>query len=201
MLSSIVLIASTISGLVPKPPGTDSVNPITTPAEGSPWEGDLWKVQEDEANEDESTGPASEASDNDFGKGFAPSPQTSLLFPESPPSATFSATGVGEPDMDGEGQADGCVRVPSSGRLRCRAWNRAAKRSGSPSSTAWVRRPWLAIPEIDPCALAVSLLSLPGQLFVQFSEFLRKLEERMKMKFHLLVENVLLQTVAEVHGP
>ncbi|CAE7475826.1 unnamed protein product, partial [Symbiodinium necroappetens] len=43
--------ASTISGLVPKPPGTDSVNPITTPAEGSPWEGDLWKVQEDEANE------------------------------------------------------------------------------------------------------------------------------------------------------
>ena len=144
------------------------------------------------------------------------------------PSATFSATGVGEPDMDGEGQvpgwaltwhahrargggdrrhrcgrtqADGCVRVPSSGRLRCRAWNRAAKRSGSPSSTAWVRRPWLAIPEIDPCALAVSLLSLPGQLFVQFSEFLRKLEERMKMKFHLLVENVLLQTVAEVHGP
>ena len=44
--------ASTISGLVPKPPGTDSVNPITTPAEGSPWEGDLWKVQEDEANED-----------------------------------------------------------------------------------------------------------------------------------------------------
>ena len=34
--------------------------------------------------QDESTGPTSEASDNDVGKGFASSPQTSLLFPESP---------------------------------------------------------------------------------------------------------------------
>ena len=43
--------ASTVSP-VPQPPGTDSLNPITSPAEGSPWEGDLWKVQEDEATED-----------------------------------------------------------------------------------------------------------------------------------------------------
>lgn len=96
--------ASTISGLVPKPPGTDSVNPITTPAEGSPWEGDLWKVQEDETNEDESTGPASEASDNDFGKGFAPSPQTSLLFPESPKRDGFAPLiphGISETSVSG----------------------------------------------------------------------------------------------------